>query len=396
MKDEKTDFPILYSTATERGSRAKKIGSMTVQFRGAIIKPKDLKTNIFKPTTKVVFTLKFKTKRVHQLCSQKFVKVMLNSEKNNPRLMDMKRTYDKKFGEKPAHQESDVTSWSAVTVFLLHAFSAICAGYASQFFGLSGMEQTVVSVVWFALMVVLEVFKSKYSERYHIAIIKSLDDTLKEDEQERAYDRAKVTKNILLVFWTISLSIVVFAASQMALKNAPEVELLSYDKNLQSVLLQKQVTLSQAQERSAKLATIKGLQADVSKAAEEVKQDKSFVDRENIARRTAHGNGLGIYIFFGFLLGLGIEMGIYYMRRFHETKQYEIYQSLPFFDTKKGSNPASVAHSNDELALLKVKIRELESTVKTQEAYIRDLTSQKSALERLIRPEVLLNGSPKQ
>lgn len=318
---------------------------------------------------------------------------------SDPSVVDLRRRLGEKFAEKPAHSEVDVTFWSGSAVFLLHTFSALLATYAASFLGLSGYELTAVFIVWGLLACIIEWFKSQYSERYHNAFLKTYDETLPDAERERAYDRMKLTKNILLVFWTISLSVVVFSAAQMALKNAPSVVLLSYDLSIETTLKQKQSSLNIAQERNAKLATIKGLQTEVSEAQENWNRHKAGVDAENRQLKSTHSNGLTVYIFFGFLLGLGIEMAIFYMRRFHERKQYEIYKSLGELSKPTNAPVQSQPQSNGTITTnnnydeLLVKIKELQDAhrikddiIKRREADIRQLQNEKTVLENLVKP----------
>jgi hypothetical protein len=307
---------------------------------------------------------------------------------NDPSVGNMKRRYEARYADKPAYKEVDLTAWTGTSVFLLHTLSCACAFFAARFFGFTGIEQTAVGVLWGGVCCLIEYFKSVYSERYQIASIKSLDGDIKEDEREMHFEKSLINKRILYVFWSVSLAIVVYAASQLAMQNAPELKLLTYDAQIENVLLEKQRTLALSRDRGAKLTKITDLQNEVTSALSDWKAHKATVDGENRHRRTEHTNGMGIYIFFGLLFGFAIETAIYYMRRFHERKQYEIHKSLTELSNSKqksiNGNPQNVVNYDAKIDLLTDELKKMKDSLLWRNKEIDELKAEKLALEKIL------------
>jgi hypothetical protein len=246
----------------------------------------------------------------------------------NPKYLRMQEELNEKFREKGEHEESDVTGWSGTLVFVLHAIIAMITVSIVLFLDLSKVEKVAFGVVLAVGAVCLESFKSRYMERYFVAFLKSID--LKQTPLVRKSNdkKAQTNKTILIAFWTVSVIIFTISGIKYAAIASGKAEVIGYDTSLKNVLETKTKALNAAQKDGVGAKTLRLLTEDLQRASQDWQRHTAAIDAKNGTLADEHENHTWFYGLGAIFLCAFLEVGLFFMRQFHERTQYKIATSV--------------------------------------------------------------------
>jgi hypothetical protein len=251
-----------------------------------------------------------------------------NSKLTDPRHLQMAEKYQEKFSDKEAYEESDITGWSGVGVFCLHAIIALGSVMAIYYLNISKAEKAILSCFVVVLAGVLEYFKSVYMERFFISKLKSLNVKLSKDTRLMHQKKMGVAKTILMCFWGASVVIFMAGGIQYATNNMGNVEKLEYDQSLKASLNAKTKALESARLNGAGSGRLRQLAEDQTIASTAWQNHKTQVETRQAALNTDGESSTWTWGLIALVICAGLECGLFFLRGFHEGEQYKIALSL--------------------------------------------------------------------
>ena len=310
---------------------------------------------------------------------------------DDPKYLAMAEKYAEKYAEKSAHEENDVTVWSGIGVVLIHALIVMGSVATVYYLPVSRMEQLVLSVLVVSAALVLEVFKSKYMERYFMATLKAADKTLSIAVRNLNVKRKDVSFRILMCFWGVSVVIFSFGSVKYAQHNAPKTDVLRYDETLKAALTAKTAAMESARKSGAGGNRLRQLGEEQTKAMEAWQSHKAQIDGRNDSASNSDSDDTWTYILMAIVACLGLELALYGLRRFHEGEQYKAAASLSALMNSEMVSPTPLVGEEmiskrlfDELVLKYNKFMELtEAFEKGYENQVKDLSDEVADLKKL-------------
>lgn len=336
-----------------------------------------------------------KNKNIFFIFSNSSTKMNTNHQNSkfpheNPKYLSLAETLSEKFAEREAHEESDVTAWSGIGVFVIHAIIALGSLSTVFYLNVSRAEKIVLTGLVVVLAVVIEFFKSRYMERFFESRMKVSDTALALEIRRNHQKKLSVNQTILVCFWSISALIFTIGGIQYANHNAPEAEKLAYDVSLQASLNAKTNALNQARKDGASSTRLRQLAEDQTKASDAWQAHTARVDAQNVVKAEGASNDIWIWAFVAILICMALELGLFFLRGFHEGKQYEMAKSLDAM--RLNSSQSSPTPMDEQERSLRLKIKEYYDLIQALKKENDDLAKENSrlltvneALERLVK-----------
>ncbi len=251
-----------------------------------------------------------------------------SSKLTDPKHLEMAEKYQDKFADKEAYEEADITGWSGIGVFALHAIIAAGSVMAIYYLNISKAEKTFLSVFVLVLAGVLEYFKSKYMERYFHSHLKASNVNSAKDTRLFHQKKKAVSKNILMAFWGASVVIFMAGGMQYAVNNMGNTEKLGYDTSLQASLSSKTKALESARLNGAGSGRLRQLAEDQTRASQDWQNHKKQIDGRQDILNASDESSTWTWAIIALVICIGLECGLFFLRGFHEGEQYKIAMSL--------------------------------------------------------------------
>ena len=269
-----------------------------------------------------------------------------NSKKmplEDPRYLEMAEKYADKFSEKEAYEDNDVTAWSGIGVFFLHALIWFGSLSTVWYLNVSKSEKIVLSVIVVVIAFVLEWYKSLYMEKFFRAYMKSRDTDMPIGLRKDNQRKKGTAQTVLLAFWGASVVIFMAGGIQYASNNMGDVEKLAYDASLKMSLDAKTKTLETARLSGAGSGRLRQLAEDQTKASDAWQSHKANIDGRQATLNSGGEDSAWNYGLMALAVCLALEFCLFALRGFHEGQQYKVAKSLFSLmhnGTAAGANPS--------------------------------------------------------
>jgi hypothetical protein len=252
-----------------------------------------------------------------------------------------------KFRVKAKHEESDTSWMTGSIVILLHFLSAAAPIYAiyQRFEDKSPAFLYGAVALATGFWVIIELMKSKYLEKYLIAVFASEDSSLPEDDIVKAMHSAGHNRN--WVFGVIIVDVCLGLWAWQATVKPPTVQPQAMEQTIVNAykLAEDRYASAVVNGNSSRWLTTFRNERDSAKTVFE--NEKSRVNIANISLHRKGAEQKMQLMIAPFLWSCAIGLGLYLVRKKHESNQYERLKSALETDNGATANTTAKAATGD-------------------------------------------------